>query len=105
MPKVFHPVARVGDIAPGELRYAEAGGKAICLANVNGEIVALDNACTHERAPLSEGTLHDERLQCPLHGGAFNVFSGEPERYPASYPVKTYSVRVEDGVILVGVRT
>jgi nitrite reductase/ring-hydroxylating ferredoxin subunit len=105
VPKVFHPVARVGDIAPGELKYVEAGGKAICLANVNGEILAVDNACTHERASLSEGTLEGTRLQCPVHGGVFDVFSGEPLRYPAVQPVKTYSVRVEDGVILVGIRT
>ncbi|MDQ4044770.1 MAG: non-heme iron oxygenase ferredoxin subunit [Chloroflexota bacterium] len=105
MPKIFHPVARLEDIAPGELKYVEAGDRAICLANVNGDILALDNTCTHERAPLSEGTLRGQRLQCPLHGGAFNVFSGEPEQYPASYPVKTYSVRVEGGVILVGIRS
>lgn len=105
MPKIFHPVARLEELGPGQLRYVEAGGKAICLANVNGEIVAVDNTCTHERASLADGTLSDERLECPLHGGAFNVFSGEPEQYPASYPVKTYSVRIEDGDILVGIRS
>lgn len=105
MPKVFHPVLKVGDIGPGELRYVEAGGRAICLANVDGEILALDNACTHERAPLAEGTLEGTRLQCPVHGGVFDAVSGEPLRYPAVQPVKTYSVRIENGVILVGVRT
>jgi 3-phenylpropionate/trans-cinnamate dioxygenase ferredoxin component len=105
MPKVFHSVARASDIAPGEMRYVEADGKAICLANVRGEILAIDNTCTHEGAPLSEGTIHGDRLECPMHGGAFNIFSGEPEMYPASYPVKTYSVRVENGEILVGIRT
>jgi nitrite reductase/ring-hydroxylating ferredoxin subunit len=105
MPKVFHPVANAGDIAPGELKYVEAGDRAICLANVAGEILALDNACTHERASLSDGTLEGTRLQCPVHGGVFDAFSGEPLRYPAVHPVKTYSVRIEDGVILVGIRT
>jgi nitrite reductase/ring-hydroxylating ferredoxin subunit len=105
MPKVFHPVAREGELAPGELKYVEAGGKAICLANVDGEILAVDNTCTHERASLSEGTLDGTRLQCPVHGGIFDAFSGEPLRYPAVHPVKTYSVRVEDGVILIGIRT
>ena len=105
MPKLFHPVAGLDEIAPGELRYVEAGGKTICLANVRGEIVAVDNTCTHERASLSDGSLDGDVLECPLHGGAFNVFSGEPERYPASHPVKTYSVRIEDDVILVGIRS
>jgi 3-phenylpropionate/trans-cinnamate dioxygenase ferredoxin subunit len=105
MPKVFHAVAKVEEIAPGELKYVEARGRAICLANVDGEILALDNACTHEGASLSEGTLAGTRLQCPVHGGVFDAFSGEPLRYPAVHPVKTYSVEIEDGVISVGIRT
>lgn len=105
MPKVFHPVARVVEIAPGELRYVEVADRAICLANVNGEILALDNTCTHEGASLSEGTLEGTKLQCPVHGGVFDAFSGEPLRYPAVHPVKTYSVEIEDGVVLVGIRT
>jgi nitrite reductase/ring-hydroxylating ferredoxin subunit len=105
VPKVFHPVARLDEIAPGELRYVEVADKMICLANVGGEILALDNACTHDGASLSEGTLEGTRLECPVHGGIFDAFSGEPLRYPVVQPVKTFSVRVEDGVISVGIRT
>lgn len=105
MPRTWYTVAHVGDIQPGELMYVEAGEKAICLANVSGEIVALDNACTHEGAPLSDGALDGGRLQCPLHGGAFDARSGEPVAYPASYPVKTYRVEVDGHEIRVGIRT
>lgn len=104
MPKVFHPVAYITDIQPGELLLVHAGNKPVCLANVGGEIYAVDNACTHERASLSEGSIVGDRLQCPLHGGAFNVRSGEPEQYPASWPVKTYSVRIEGDEVFVGIR-
>ncbi len=104
MPVVYHTVARVGDIRVGELRYAEAGDTTICLANVNGEILALDNACTHERAPLCDGSLTGDRLECPLHGGAFNVRSGEPLSYPAVFPVKTYRVEIDGDKIRVGIR-
>jgi nitrite reductase/ring-hydroxylating ferredoxin subunit len=105
MPVVYHTVARVGDLQPGELCYVEAGGKAICLANVDGEIVALDNACTHERAPLSDGAITGDRIECPLHGGAFNVRSGEPMSYPAVFPVKTYRVEIDGDQIRVGIRS
>ncbi len=105
MPKIFHAVARIDELAPGEMKYVEVADRAICLANVNGEILALDNACTHEGAPLSEGTLEGTRLECPVHGGVFDAFSGEPLRYPVVHPVKTYSVEIEHGVISVGIRT
>lgn len=104
MPKTYYTVARINDIQPGELRYVEAGGKAICLANVDGEILALDNACTHEQASLSDGAIAGDRIECPLHGGAFDIRSGEPMSYPASFPVKTYSVEIDGGDIKVGIR-
>ncbi len=105
MPVVYHTVARVGEIQPGELRYVEAGGKGICLANVDGEIVALDNACTHEQASLSDGAITRDRIECPLHGGAFDARSGEPLSYPAVFPVKTYRVEIDEDEIRVGIRT
>lgn len=104
MPLVYHLVARVGDLESGELRYVEAGGRAICLANVGGEILALDNACTHEHASLSDGATDGDRIECPLHGGAFDVRSGEPLSYPAVYPIKTYRVEIEGEEIRVGIR-
>jgi len=105
MPRIYHFVAKLSDIQPGELRYVEAGGKAICLANVNGEILALDNACTHERASLSDGTIRGDTLECPRHGGMFDVHSGEPVRYPVVQPVKTYRVEIDGDEIRVGIRS
>ncbi len=105
MPRIYYTVASVGDIQPGELRYVEANGKAICLANVGGEILAPDNACTHEQAPLSDGAIIGDQIECPLHGGAFDIRSGEPTNYPAVQPVKTYRVEIDGDDIKVGVRT
>lgn len=68
--------------------------KRIGLYNVDGEFYATDDTCTHEEASLTEGELYGDIVECPLHGGAFNVRSGEVESFPPLVAVETYPVRV-----------
>jgi nitrite reductase (NADH) small subunit len=69
--------------APGEVKEAEAQGVAICLANVDGRLAALDNWCPHRRGPLGQGWLEGEAVVCPWHSWAFDTRTGiaePPER-------------------------
>ncbi|HLT18208.1 MAG TPA: non-heme iron oxygenase ferredoxin subunit [Thermomicrobiales bacterium] len=90
----FHTVARVGDLEPGEMTQVRIGRKRIALYNVDGEYFATDDTCTHEEASLTEGFLYGDIVECPLHGAAFNVRTGEVEAFPAVVPVDTFEVRV-----------
>jgi nitrite reductase/ring-hydroxylating ferredoxin subunit len=87
-------VARVGDLAPGEMTYVDAGDEPVCLINLDGEYYAISDICTHEEASLSDGTIIGDEIECPLHGGAFAIRSGQPVALPVVVPVATYRVRV-----------
>ena len=50
---------------PGEAKEFSAGARALCIANVDGVIRALDNECPHRGGPLSEGMIEDGNLICP----------------------------------------
>jgi nitrite reductase (NADH) small subunit len=79
---------------PGNVAEAEARGVAVCLANVEGRLHALDNWCPHRRAPLGQGTLEGDAVVCPWHAWAFDTDTGEvlpPERGR----VDVYDVRVQ----------
>lgn len=95
----FTTVARAADIKPGELRCVRFGNRRVALANVDGEIFAIDDTCTHEEASLSEGELFGDVVECPLHGAAFNVRTGAVESFPATRAVRTYAVRIVDGAV------
>lgn len=97
----FVQVARLDDIAPGELLRVEVAGRLICLANVDGEVYAVDDDCTHISGPLDQGELEGCVLTCPLHLARFDVRTGKVLRGPARDDLPTYSVRVEGGNILV----
>ena len=98
----FVKVAELGELSPGDLKMVEVGDDQILLANVAGNIYACDNVCTHAFAPLSEGGLDEEQVECPLHGSVFNVATGEVIDPPAVENLRVFQVRIEGQDILVG---
>lgn len=90
----FLKVAKTEEIAPGQARRVEVHGKRIALFNVDGNLYALDDTCTHRGGPLSEGVIAGELVTCPWHGATFNVRTGEVVGPPARQGVARYSVRV-----------
>lgn len=97
----FVTVGRVDDLAPGEMIYVDVQNTAVCLINLAGTYYAVNDTCTHAEASLSDGTIDGDLVECPLHGGCFEIRSGAPAAMPVVTPVETYRVRVVDGVVQV----
>jgi len=97
----FTRVATLDQIPEGTLLGVEPDGHRICLANVEGEIYALQDNCSHQDFPLSAGVLEDGRVECAWHGAKFDPASGRAVALPAIRPVKTFAVRVDGDDILV----
>jgi nitrite reductase/ring-hydroxylating ferredoxin subunit len=97
----FVPVAKIGDIAPGEMKFVAVDRERIMLANVDGAFYALRDVCGHRNAPLSRGRLDGHLIECPLHFATFDVRTGKLVDGPVSADVPTYEVRVENGAVYV----
>ena len=98
----FVKVAQVSEINPGEMISVDfPSGDAVLIANVDGNIHACDDICSHAYASLSEGDINGPEIECPLHGALFNVTTGEALTPPADAPIKVYRVQVEGDDILV----
>jgi nitrite reductase/ring-hydroxylating ferredoxin subunit len=87
-------VAKRSAISPGDMLGVTLGEREIALYNIDGEIYATDNLCTHAYALLSQGWLDGEVIECPLHGGRFEVKTGKGLGPPINDDLKTYAVRV-----------
>ena len=96
-------VAEIGECLPGNLLEVEAGPELIVLANVDGDLYALENRCSHQDLPLSDGELEGDRLECLYHGAKFDVFTGKAMELPAIKPVTTYAVELRGQEIYVQV--
>jgi nitrite reductase/ring-hydroxylating ferredoxin subunit len=98
----FVTVASTNDIPPGEMTIVDVNGTEVAIANVDGEYCAFANSCTHKGGPLGEGLLLPGGIvECPFHGGQFNVRTGAVVAAPPTEPVATYEVQVLGDVIKV----
>lgn len=94
-------VCRTTDVMPGEPLYAEVGDLELAVYNVADKYYVTDDRCTHGPGSLSEGCLEGTVIECDFHGGAFDIRNGEVVEPPCMVPIKTYSVVVKDGDVMI----
>jgi 3-phenylpropionate/trans-cinnamate dioxygenase ferredoxin component len=83
----------------GTPRLVEVTGAEILLCQFDGDVYAVENRCSHLDAPLACGQVKWGWIACPAHGARFDLATGEPMSAPATLPIRTFAVRVVDGVI------
>lgn len=104
MSGTFVPVATLGDLAPGEAMGIIVDGTEIALVRAeDGGVHAIEDRCSHEDVPLSDGDVEGCTLECWKHGSQFDLVSGRPLQLPAVLPVRVFPVRIDEatGQILV----
>ncbi|GAB3306424.1 non-heme iron oxygenase ferredoxin subunit [Haliea atlantica] len=88
-----------------DLRLGEGVGVKVCVKGLGliavfqseGGFYALADRCSHGEASLSEGWLEGMEIECPAHGGRFDIRTGEPLSFPVTKPVHHYSTVVMNG--------
>ncbi len=97
-----HNLGPLDDLVDGESRaFADVGACGIVVCNVQGEIYALENNCSHADAPLSAGRLRGWHITCPLHRARFDIRDGSHGGPPAWEGVPCYKVDRVDGEVIV----
>jgi 3-phenylpropionate/trans-cinnamate dioxygenase ferredoxin subunit len=97
-------VAAGDDVPVGERRVYEVDARFVAVYNVGGDLYAIEDVCTHDGNPLSDGPVEDHEVICPRHGARFCLRTGAALSPPAYEPVATYPVAVRDGRLCIGVR-
>ncbi|MGB0638115.1 MAG: Rieske (2Fe-2S) protein [Myxococcota bacterium] len=100
----FIAVLRETDLAVGKGRTVAVSNTPVAVFHLQSGFFAIDDACTHEDAPLGEGEIKNGRVLCPYHDWVFNITTGECETDP-SRPVGCFATKVHDGFVWVGART
>ena len=101
MPEV--DVCPVDELPPGTMKLVRAGHLDVGVYNCDGDLVAIEDRCSHDDGPLCEGDWEPDEciVVCPRHGSRFDIRSGRPLTLPAYEPVAIYPVSVRDGVVVV----
>lgn len=95
-------VCRTGDVKEGEGKQILLPGRPpIAIFNVGGTFLAIDDTCTHGEASLCDGFVEGGIVECPYHGGTFEICSGKALTFPAVEPVRTYKVEIDGDQVCV----
>jgi 3-phenylpropionate/trans-cinnamate dioxygenase ferredoxin component len=94
-------ICPVTELPPGASRRVEWEDLEIGVINCEGDIVAIEDRCSHDDGDLLEGEIDMDTctVECPRHGSVFDLRTGKPLNLPAYVPVDTFPVLVVDGVI------
>ena len=99
----YHVVGKRAHLREGDVKGVVVEGREIALYRIGGQFFATDDTCTHAFGSLSEGYVEGEEIECPLHGGRFDIRTGEATCPPATEALATYEVRVDGEDILIGI--
>jgi 3-phenylpropionate/trans-cinnamate dioxygenase ferredoxin component len=93
---------RVGDLTEGEAIQLKTD-PLIAVFNVDGDYMAIDDTCTHDNYSLADGYIDGDQVECSWHFAKFCIRTGAVLSPPATAPVRTYPVRIDDSAVLVEV--
>lgn len=92
-------VCKFDDLVDGAAACHVIDGVAVAVVRIGDNVHAIDDVCSHANVSLSEGEVWPDActLECPKHGSAFSLTSGEPDTLPATVPVRVHQVSIVDG--------
>ena len=96
-----HTVCTIEELPEGARKIVAVDGIEIGVFNCGGELLAIEDRCSHDDGPLAEGEFDTENctVECPRHGSLFDLRTGKPKTLPAYVPVDTFPVVVEDDIV------
>jgi 3-phenylpropionate/trans-cinnamate dioxygenase ferredoxin subunit len=98
----FQKVATVAEIPPGGRKSLVVDDRAILVFRIGDDFYAVEDVCSHDGQPLTDGKLLGVEIECPRHGARFDVRTGKPMCMPAVEPIATFTVEVREGDVYLG---
>ena len=93
---------RASDVTAGTVVTVMVEGRSLCVGQtLDGRWGAIDDVCTHDEGDLGDGELDGTAVECPRHGGRFDLFTGRVLALPPVVPVRAYAVRLDGDDVVV----
>lgn len=93
-------LCRADDVPKGEILRVESDGlPPVAVFNLDGAYFAIDDTCSHGQASLADGEIDGGLVECPFHGGCFDIRTGLPAGAPCTEPVARYDLVVEGDAV------
>ena len=92
-------VCAQSELLAGEFKVVYDGDVPIAVFNIDGQLYAIEDVCTHDGGELTGGIIDGFQIECPRHGARFDIRTGDVLRPPALEPTAKFPVKVESGAV------
>ena len=96
---IFTAITAAEEIAENSFSTFDINGRNIAVCRFRDEYFAIENQCSHARSTFDEGLMRGYRITCPMHGATFDIRDGSVTGAPAKKPIRTFPLRLVDGLI------
>lgn len=94
-------VASVAEIPPGGRKSVIVDDLPALLVRVGDDFYCIEDVCTHDGQPLTNGPVENCAITCPRHGARFDLKTGKALCMPATEPVRVFPVEIRGTEIFV----
>ncbi|TWT57444.1 Naphthalene 1,2-dioxygenase system ferredoxin subunit [Thalassoglobus neptunius] len=98
----FERVGSTSELGDGDRLSVILGDEVSALViRIADDYYCVEDVCTHDGQPMTDGELNGCELTCPRHGAKFDVRTGKALCMPATQPVETFEVEIRGEDIFV----
>lgn len=95
--------AALDDLMPGNRKVITTETGRIAVFNLDGDLYAIADICTHDGGELASGDCEGDQIICPRHGARFCIRDGKVLTPPAYEDVETFPVRVKNEIVQIDI--
>lgn len=95
-------LCRTEDVVEGEpIAINKEGFPPLAVYKLQDSYYVTSNICTHGNALMTDGYQEGHEIECPFHGGVFDLRTGEALEFPCQVPLQSYPVTLDGGQICI----
>ncbi len=100
----FQKVASINDIPLGKMKSFTVGYDKIVICHTENGFYAVEDNCSHDSAPISDGYIDAQgNIVCARHGAKFDCRSGDVKAPPAVVGLETFELKIENNEIYINI--
>lgn len=91
----------VDELQPGERRSVIVDDVPALVLRIQDQFFVIEDVCSHDGQPLTDGPVNDGAIQCPRHNARFDLSTGKALCMPATEPIRVFESEIRDGAVFV----
>lgn len=97
--KTWQDLVAVSALLKGDVTPVAFGSRELAVYDTVRGVSVSFARCTHGAANLCDGYFNGKHIECPLHQGLFDAWTGEALAAPARVKLRMFESRIVEGMV------